>query len=59
MLIIIDHIPTGIPLQKWQVEDEAEAAQIVGNFPAYLIKSKIIDALYLFIPVAGAGQALG
>lgn len=50
-LMIVEHPPVGIPLQKWDVESEAEALQIVGNAPAYLFKSKIIEQLYLFIPV--------
>ena len=51
MLIKVEHPPVGIPLQKWDVESEEEAEQITGNQPAYIFKSKINDALYLFIPV--------
>jgi len=44
-------LPLGINLQMWSVESEAEAQQIAGATPAYLYKSTIIDALYLFVPV--------
>lgn len=48
---IVDSPPVGILLMKWEVESEAEARAICGNFPGYLVKSKIIDQYYLFIPV--------
>jgi len=44
-------LPLGVPLQMWHVKDETEAAQIAGTTPAYLYKSNIIDALYLFVLV--------
>jgi hypothetical protein len=48
---IVDSAPVGVPLVKWEVESEEEAREICGNFPAYLVKSKIINQYYLFIPV--------
>lgn len=50
-MTLSDSAPTGIPVQMWEVENEQEAQEIAGNFPAYLVKSKIVDAYYLFIPV--------
>ena len=49
---IVEHPPIGIPLMMWQVDSEEEARAICGNFPGYLVKSKIIDQYYLFIPVS-------
>ena len=46
-----NELPLGVPLQMWHVKDEAEAAQIAGTTPAYLYKSHIIEALYLFVLV--------
>lgn len=46
-----NELPLGVPLQMWHVKDEAEAAQIAGATPAYLYKSHIIEALYLFVLV--------
>ena len=50
-MIIVESVPVGIPLVKWEVESEEEARAICGNFPAYLFKSKTINQYYLFIPV--------
>jgi hypothetical protein len=44
-------LPANVPLQMWSVDDEAEAAKIAGNTPAYLYKSQIIEQLYLFVLV--------
>jgi hypothetical protein len=49
-MTITDEVPKGIPLQQWRVDSEQEAQEIAGNFPAYLVKSKIDDKYYLFIP---------
>ena len=50
-MITYDYPPAGILLQVWTVTDEAEAKQIAGTFPAYLVRSKIDNVLRVFVAI--------
>ena len=48
-----NQLPYG-PCFMFRVADEAEAAKIADGRTSYLYQSKVITALYLFLPVEAA-----